>query len=273
MRVMGAGRVMHGTNLSKVSAVGSGMRTHTGVAAQMFASLAKAGISIEMITTSEIKISVLVDRDRCEEAVRVVHEGFELSRDTSGQPSVGWKNEPRKTSGGASRDELQREVVARLSSMEDIVVSEVQLDADQSRVTIANLPDVPGVATAVFTAAAEGGMMVDMIIQNVGHAGNAHLSFTVPLADLDQCLLLTREVVQQWPDATISFERRIAKLSAMGIGLRSHTGVGEKMFRALAEANINVQMINTSEIRMSAVVAADQGEAALATLLKTFDLR
>ncbi len=269
---IGAGRVMRGTNLSKVSAVGSGMRTHTGVAAQMFASLAKAGISIGMITTSEIKISVLVDRDCCDEAVRIVHEGFELHRETSGSPSVGWKNEPRKTSNGTSHDELEQEVVARLSSMEDIVVSEVQLDADQSRVTIANLPDVPGVATEVFTAAAEGGMMVDMIIQNVGHEGNAHLSFTVPLADLDQCLLLTREVVLQWPDAEISFDRKIAKLSAMGIGLRSHTGVGEKMFRALSEANINVQMINTSEIRMSAVVAADQGEAALSALLKTFDL-
>jgi aspartate kinase len=272
VRNIGEGRVMHGTNVSKVSAVGSGMRTHTGVAAQMFASLGEAGISIEMITTSEIKISVLVDRDRCEDAVRTVHEGFELSRGTSGRPSVGWKNEPRKTSSDVSHDELQREVVARLSSMEDIVVSEVQLDADQSRVTIANLPDVPGVATEVFTAAAEGGMMVDMIIQNVGHEGNAHLSFTVPLADLDQCLLLTREVIQQWPDASISCERRIAKLSAMGIGLRSHTGVGETMFRALAEADINVRMINTSEIRMSAVVAADQGEAALAALLKAFDL-
>jgi aspartate kinase len=272
VRHLGSGKIRHGTNVSKVSVVGAGMRTHTGVAAQMFQSLAEAGISIGMITTSEIKISVLVDRDRCDDAVRAVHRGFSLHQAQSVSPSVGF----RQTSGGAasatSRAALEREVVARLAAMEDIVVSEVQLDVAQARVTVSELPDLPGVAASIFGAVAEGGIMVDMIVQNVGHSGHANLSFTVPREDLDQCLLLAREVLEQWPGARLSFDREIAKLSVMGIGLRSHTGVGEKMFRALAEAGVNVQLINTSEIRVSAVVAIDLGQQAHACLLQAFGL-
>ena len=269
---LGAGSVQQGTNVSKVSAVGVGMRTHTGVAAQMFQSLADAAVNIGMITTSEIKISVLVERDRAEDAVRAVHDGFALHEPLSHPPSVGWKDSSARRAAGTPRDELLRDVIARLSSMEDIVVSEVQLDSHQSRVTIANLPDEPGVAAQIFTAVAEGAVMVDMIVQNVSHRGNARLSFTVPRDDVDQCLLLLREVVEQWPGVQLSSDRDIAKLTVMGIGLRSHTGVGERMFRALAEAKINVELINTSEIRMSAVVAPDRGEEALRCLLETFGL-
>jgi len=269
---LAAGRVQQGTNVSKVSAVGSGMRRHTGVAAQMFQSLSDAGIGIGMITTSEIKISVLVDRDCCEAAVEAVHNGFELDRALASPPSVGCEQRSASSTPTESRGDLERDVVARLSSLEDIVVSEVQLDNFQARVTIAKLPDVPGVAAQIFSAVAEGGVMVDMIVQNVSHDGVAHLSFTVLLDDLDRCLLLTREVLEQWPQAELSFDREIAKLSVKGIGLRSHTDVGEKMFKALAEAGINIQMINTSEIRMSAVVAAEHGQRTFETLLETFEL-
>ena len=269
---LGTGRVRQGTNVSKVSAVGVGMRTHTGVAAQMFQSLWDAGVNIGMITTSEIKISVLVERSSAEEAVRAVHDGFALHEALAQPLAVGCRDLSHKRAGDAPRGDLLRDVVARLSSMEDIVVSEVQLDANQSRVTILNLPDAPGVAAQVFTAVAEGGVMVDMIVQNVSHRGNARLSFTVPRDDVDQCLLLLREVIEQWPDATINSDRNIAKLTVMGIGLRSHTGVGDRMFRALAEAKINVEMINTSEIRMSAVIDPERGDEALKCLLDTFKL-
>jgi len=269
---LGSGRVQHGTQLSKVSVVGAGMRSHTGVAGQMFQSLADAGVSIGMITTSEIKVSVLVDRDRCDDAVRAVHAGFALHEPQAVSPSVGWKQPSEGPSQSTPQVGWEEEVVARLASMEDIVVSEVQLDTGQSRVTIAGLPDEIGVAGHIFTAVAEGGTMVDMIVQNVGHSGHANLSFTVPRADLDQCLLLAREVLEQWPEANLSFEKQIAKLSVMGIGLRSHTDVGEKMFRALAEAEVNVQMINTSEIRVSIVVEATAGEKAHACLLEAFQL-
>lgn len=269
---LGAGMVQHGTNLAKVSSVGTGMRHHTGVAATMFQALAAKGISIGMITTGDIKISCLVDRSRSQESLVAVHDGFKLHEDSAVAPPVGWEAKPESTLSYHSRDELERDVVSRLSHMEDIVVSEVLLDTDQSRVTVRNLPDEPGVAATIFTAVAEGGVMVDMIVQNISQRGHANLSFTVLRKDLDQCLLLVREVLEPWCDAALTYERDIAKLSVMGIGLRSHTGVGEKMFRALACANVNIQMVSTSEIRISAVVSPSDGPRALDALLKTFDL-
>jgi aspartate kinase len=264
---LGAGRVQHGTNVAKISVVGLGMRTHTGVAGQMFRSLADAGINIGMITTSEIKISALVNRDRCEAAAIAVHAGFGLHAGHLPAPSVGCSQTGAKPHTGP---DLEREVVAQLASMEDIVVSEVCLDTAQARVTLRNLPDIPGVAADVFSAVAEGGVMVDMIVQNVSHSRRSSLSFTVPRPDLEQCLLLVREVIERWPGAELSFDEDMAKLSVVGIGLRTHTGVGEKMFRALAEAGINVQLINTSEIRICAVVAGNEGPAALERLNREF---
>jgi aspartate kinase len=267
---LGAGRVQHGTNVSKLSVVGLGMRTHTGVAAQMFQSLAKAGVNIGMITTSEIKISTLVSRDQCEQAAEAVHAGFGLHESRAAAPSVGVRQAPPAIANGHSNSDLEREVVAQLASMEDIVVSDVCLDTAQARVTVRNVRDIPGVAAEIFAAVAEGGVMVDMIVQNVSHSGRSSLSFTVPRADLERCLLLVREVMEPWPGAELSFDEDMAKLSVVGIGLRTHTGVGEKMFRALADAEINVQLINTSEIRICAVVAGERGPAALACLNRAF---
>jgi aspartate kinase len=271
IRELGAGEVRSGTSVSKVSVVGAGMRTHTGVAAQMFQSLAEAGVNLEMITTSEIKISVLVARDKCDAALKAVHRGFNLDADTVAVPAVGVRqtNGARPTVG---QDELLKEVVGRLSHMEDIVVSEVQLDDSQARITIDNLPDRPGVCAQLFAAVAEGDVMVDMIVQNVSHDGRSGVSFTVPRDDLQRCLLLVREVMSAWSGSELSFETEIAKLTVMGIGLRTHTGVGDRMFRALASGGINVQMINTSEIRLSIVVARDKGATAHECLLKTFGL-
>lgn len=267
---LGAGMVQHGTNVAKVSSVGTGMRHHTGVAATMFQALATQGISIDMITTGDIKISCLVDRSRCQDALIAVHDEFKLHEESAVAPPVGWESLPQTTLSHHSRDELERNVVSRLSHMEDIVVSEVLLDTDQSRVTVRNLPDEPGVAAKIFTAVAEGGVMVDMIVQNISQRGHANLSFTVLRKDLDSCLLLVREVLEPWCDAVLSFERDIAKLSVMGIGLRSHTGVGERMFHALASTSVNIQMVSTSEIRISAVVSTADGPRALDALLKTF---
>lgn len=270
---LGAGEVHHGTNVAKVSVVGAGMRTHTGVAAQMFKSLSDKGVNIQMITTSEIKISVLVDRDQKEAALLAVHDGFNLHQEQAPPPSIGYRQTDSSTTSDETRDALERDVVSRLASMEDIVVSEVQLDTEQSRVTIRHVADQPGVAAEVFAAVAEGGVMVDLIVQNISQGKQADLSFTVPRGDLERCLLLLREVIERWPGAELSFEKHIAMLSVMGIGLRSHTGVGEKMFRALATAGVNVQMVNTSEIRISVVVAPKEASKAHTALLNTFGLK
>src|SRR5205085_12478054 len=138
----------------------------------------------------EIKISVLVDRDSANAALEAVHQGFGLEKETAGSPSVGFVQPAVLRTAGVSHEELERDVVARLTSMEDIVVSEVHLDRDQARVTIRGLPDVPGVSAQLFAAVAEGGVMVDLIVQNAGRGGHANLSFTVPQSDLEQCLLL-----------------------------------------------------------------------------------
>lgn len=270
---LGAGEVHHGTNVAKVSVVGAGMRTHTGVAAQMFKSLSDRGVNIQMITTSEIKISVLVNRDQKEAALAAVHEGFALHQEFAQPPSIGYKQADDEVRTHISRDDLERDVVSRLASMEDIVVSEVQLDTEQSRVTVRHVADQPGVAAEVFAAVAEGGVMVDLIVQNISQGQQADLSFTVPRGDLERCLLLLRELIERWPGAELSYEKDMAMLSVMGIGLRSHTGVGEKMFRSLAHAGVNVQMVNTSEIRISVVVAPKDAAKAHAALLTTFALK
>ncbi|MBQ15569.1 MAG: aspartate kinase [Planctomycetaceae bacterium] len=263
---IGQGSVEHVSEMSKVSAVGRGMRSHTGVAAHMFRSLVEVGVNLLMITTSEIKVSVLVDRDCGEQAIEAVHQGFGLHEEQLESPAVGFGLEKGPGGGDVGRDEIEREVVSRLARMEDIVVSEVVLDDEQSRITVRDVPDMPGVAATLFSAVAEGGILVDLIVQNQAGAGSsredgcASLSLTVPRRDLDPALLLVREVAEQW-EATVGFERDIAMLSVIGIGLRSHTGVGAKMFHALGEAGINIQMINTSEIRVSVVVdLADGGE-------------
>jgi len=273
VKILGAGRVQHGTNVAKVSVVGSGMRTHTGVAAQMFHSLSQAGVNMTMITTSEIKISALVNRDQSQIALNAVHAGFALDKDTATAPSVGYAQRVEESQPRMPRAELERDVVSRLASMEDIVVSDVQLDELQARVTIRRVQDRPGIAAEVFTAVAEGGVMVDMIVQNVGHDELTDLSFTVPRVDLERCLLLVRELIENWPGATLSYDSEMALLTVMGIGLRSHTGVGERMFRALSDAGVNVQLVNTSEIRFGVVVARSDAAKAHRALLDAFGLQ
>ncbi|WP_437229726.1 aspartate kinase [Planctomicrobium sp. SH661] len=272
IKALGAGSVSSGTNVSKVSVVGNGMLTHSGVASQMFKSLSDADVNLEMITTSEIKISVLVDRSRCDDALQAVHRGFHLDAEAAPAPAVGTLQSASKRTSANENQDLLQAVVGKLASMEDIVVSEVHLDNSQSLVSVRNIPDQPGTCTQLFTAVAQGGLMVDMIVQNVSHSGQAEVSFTVPQQELARCQTVLKELLPAWNGASVDTKPEIAKLSVAGIGLRTHTGVGERMFSALADAGVNVQLINTSEIRMSAVVAAADGEKAYAALKQVFGL-
>ena len=266
---LGEGRFELGTHVSKVSVVGLGMRAHTGVAATMFQVLADGGINIDMVTTSEIKISIMIDRSHSERAAMLVHEGFSLHHPDRRLPEIGIQADNRNHFEEQSPDTV-REVVSQLANMEDLVVSSIDLDEHQSRITIDSLPDQPGVLSVLFSAVARGGVMVDMIVQDVGSNGRARVTFTVPQVDIDRCRLLLHEVLEAWPEASWECARQIAKLSVWGIGLRSHTSVGETMFRTLAESNINVQMVNTSETRISIVVAPDEGKKAQQALEAAF---
>ena len=273
LKQLGSGRVETGTNLSKVSVVGSGMTTHTGVAAQMFQALSAARVNIDMITTSDIKISALVDRDRAVDALAAVHEAFDLHRQQRMLPPLGMPAAEESEESSQSREERERDVVGRLVAMEDIVVSEVALDRDQSLVSLRNLPDQPGVASLVFGSNAEEGVVVDLIVQNMGRDGKSSISFTVPREKLATSLEVTGKLVSQWPGVELKSEANIDKLSVLGIGLRTHTGVGQKLFQALAGAGVNVKIISTSEVCISTVLDAGAGEQALRAVQQAFGHR
>jgi aspartate kinase len=269
--------VQHEENVSKVSVVGTGMRTHTGVAERMFAALAQAGVNLKMITTGDIKISVLVDRTDGVKALRAVHQAFGLHEP---RPGAGLPGTPRsgilRRRPQAFVEESPRDLVSltqQLSSMEEIVVSDVQLSTDDGRITVSHLPDCPGTCSHVFQAVAAGGIVVDMIVQNPSGPGRAQLSFSVPGADLARALTLTQDAARAIdPETRVAADGDIAKLQVLGVGMRTHTGVARRMFGALAERGINISMINTSEVRVSVVVDRTRGAEALACLKQAFSL-
>jgi aspartate kinase len=259
---LGAEGTSYDEDIAKVSVVGLGMATQTGVAQQMFSALAQAEINISMITTSEIKISVLVARDQGLPALRTVHRTFHLEKEPERlSPTMPAKAQPASSA---------VDIVARLQRMEDLAIDDISLDETQARVTITGVPDSPGVAARVFERVAAGGIFVDMIVQSCGLQGKANLSFTVPQAALDRAVAQAAEVSRELNCGPVTSSARVAKLSVSGIGLRSHTGVAIRMFQSLAQAGINVEMINTSEVRVNVVVDGRYGKQALASLNEVF---
>jgi aspartate kinase len=251
-------------NVSKISVVGLGMKNQPGVARRMFRALADKGINILMITTSEIKISVLVDRDAALDALRTAHAAFQLDKEPA-QPA----GETVAASGAAATNDTA-DAVVRMQNMEDLLINDITLDASQARVTISGVPDKPGVAAQVFEEIAAGGIVVDMIVQSIGREELANLSFTVPQKDLAKSLELVSSLGRRLGCAPPTSCPEVAKLTVFGTGMRSHTGVASRLFRSLAAVGINVDMINTSEVRMSVVVEGAQGAKALDVLKTEF---
>ena len=258
---LGSGEVSYDEDVGKLSVVGLGMATQTGVAQQMFSALANEGVNILMITTSEIKISVLVASAQGLPALRTVHRTFHLEREPERlNPPV---TQPKPASSAV-------DVVARLQRMEDLAIDDITLDESQARVTISGVPDSPGVAAKVFERVAAGGIFVDMIVQSCGLEGKANLSFTVPQSSFDRAVAQALEASRDLNCGPVTSSAKVAKLSVSGIGLRSHTGVAIRMFQSLAQAGINVEMINTSEVRVNVVVEGRHGKQALASLQAAF---
>ena len=265
VNLVGADQVTSDDNVAKVSVVGLGMARQTGVAQKMFDALAEAGINIHMITTSEIKISVLVNRDDSQRALRIVHQTFELEKEAPVSAVTTKANE--RAADAAT-------VVARLQgvNMEDLTIDDIELDATQARVTIQGVPDEPGIAARVFKEVAEEGIFVDMIVQSHPKSGRgqATLSFTAPREQLEQSLAVAKRISETLKCKGATSSPAIAKLSVSGVGLRTHVGVAIRMFKALASAGINVEMINTSEVRVNVVVEGDKGEQGLKQLQQAF---
>jgi aspartate kinase len=273
-REIGAGGVHHEDSVSKVSVVGVGMRTHAGVADRMFAALAAEQVNIKMITTSEIKISVLVERDRSPEALRSVHRAFRLQEAVA--PSAGARVpagfvRKKRPGDAAARGNSLAAVVQQLPSMEAIVVSDVALSEDQARVTVFGVPDQPGIAARIFARIAGAGAIVDMIVQNVSTDGLAHVSFTVPRAEMDAAVQAAQDVVAEI-GGNVAADPNIAKITIMGVGMRTHTGVAAKMFASLAGPQIRVLMINTSEVHITIAVELSRSNEAVWCLRKAFGL-
>ena len=289
--------------MSKVSVVGAGMRTMSGVAERMFAALAAEGVNMKMITTGDIKISVLVEEDGAPEsgidrrrprASRSRRRTWTARRRSAGGRRCGrstrrshWRSRARGPASSAANGDFKprpnplvvagakdREAaIARLDGMEDVLVSGVHLNTDQSRITIFDLPDQPGNCSKVFNAVATGGILVDMIVQNLTGPARAELSFTVPRADLTRALKRTQDVVREIdPACRVVGDGDIAVLFVLGVGMRTHTGVARTMFGALAARGINIAMINTSEVCVGVVVERARGEEALACLTDAFNL-
>jgi aspartate kinase len=259
---LGAESVSHDASLSKVSIVGLGMATQTGVADRMFRALADEEINIEAITTSEIKVSVLVKRDQAQAALRAVHNEFELDKPPKDRVKFGEKPNGRKRPDAV-------DIVARLQRMEDLAIESVSLDESQAQMTLFDIPDQPGISARIFEAVASEGILVDMIVQSIGRDDLADISFTVPRNSVEQARAILKRLSAEL-GGEVKEVPAVAILTVKGIGIRSHTGVGLRMFKALAESKINVEMVNTSEIRVNVVVGADKGAAGLAALKTAF---
>jgi len=270
--VIGAESVTHDGDVAKVSVVGCGMAKQTGVADRMFAALAEQQINIQMITTSEIKISCLVHRDDAQNALRAVHGCFELEKEPESIAPMEMNEDAAAPAVTANGEHLEK-LIQRLKSdnMEELLLNDITLDDSQSRVTMLGIPDQPGVAAHVFEQVAAHGIFVDMIVQTYkGGDQHATLSFTVPAAQLDKTLAVTGNLAIAYGCRSVTHCPHVAKLSVSGIGLHSHTSVGIRMFRALAEAGINVDMISTSEVRVNVVVDGRHGDEGLIQLQKVF---
>jgi len=155
-------------------------------------------------------------------------------------------------------------------SMEDVLVSGVTLDQNQSKLTIDGVEDRPGLAARIFGPIAEAGIVVDMIIQNASADGRTDMTFTVARSDLRRALELVRGVAAEIGAQGVRHEEQVAKVSVVGVGMRSHAGVAARMFQVLADERVNIEMIATSEIKVSVVVNAKYGELAMRALHDAF---
>ncbi len=163
-------------------------------------------------------------------------------------------------------------VVYEDANMEKVVVSGVTHNKNEARITLSKVPDKPGIAMQILEPIAEAGIGVDMIIQNTRAGNMTDLTFTVPKSDFDAALAIEKKIAGKIGAEDVIGDKTIAKVSVVGVGMRSHSGVASRMFSALAAENINILMISTSEIRISCVIEEKYTELAVRTLHSAFGL-
>ncbi|MFH0764157.1 MAG: aspartate kinase [Candidatus Omnitrophota bacterium] len=169
-------------------------------------------------------------------------------------------------------DKVGTIISKEVKAMEDIIVSGVALNKDEAKVTICDVPDKPGIAAKIFKDIAKENINVDMIVQNVSRTGATDISFTVPAGSLNKTIKVANQISGKVGAGEITFDKEIAKVSIVGIGMKSHSGVAANMFEALAEKGINIEMISTSEIKISCVVNKRKAEEAVRAIHEKFGL-
>jgi aspartate kinase len=164
-------------------------------------------------------------------------------------------------------------VVQEDPEMEKVVVSGIAYDNKEAKITITRVVDRPGIAAKLFGRVADAGIVVDMIVQNISQDGYTDISFTVPRTGFHKAMELVKGLAQEIGAAQVLGDDRIAKVSIVGVGMRTHSGVAAKMFGALAARNINIMMISTSEIKVSCVIEEKHTEMAVQALHEAFQLQ
>jgi aspartate kinase len=245
--------VMVDQRMAKISIAGAGMIGRPGVAARMFSSLAEAGINIQMISTSEVKVSCTIDADDCDRAIAVLCGAFEVTSSPV----------PQSSDPGADGAAP--------------VVRGAALDMQQARVAIRHVPDRPGMAARIFQLLANHGVSVDMIIQSqrcrlVNGQPTRDIAFTVAQGDAQTARAVVEAAAAELGFGDVAVDEAIAKVSVVGTGMIYAPGVAARMFKACSEQGINLQMIATSEIKISCVVAEAEGVAALRAVHNAFGL-
>lgn len=245
--------VMVQPQIAKVSIAGAGMIGRPGVAAQMFATLSAAGINIQMISTSEVKVSCAIDAVDGDRAVDALCAAFAVTK-------------PERGAGEA--ESLSRALAP---------VRGVALDLNQARLAIRQVPDRPGTAAKLFGLLAEHNISVDTIIQSqrcriIDGVPKRDIACTVAQIDAEAARQTLEQAAGDFGWGEIVVDSAIAKVSIVGAGMLGNPGVAAKMFEALAQHNINIQMIATSEIKISCVVPQSEGVIALKAIHTAFGL-
>ncbi|MEH1944654.1 MAG: aspartate kinase [Nostoc sp.] len=259
--------VMIEHNIAKVSIAGAGMIGRPGVAAKMFATLAEAGVNIQMISTSEVKVSCVVDANQCDRAVNALRSAFEIEAGEQGSRGAG--------ESACIDYPLPLRPSAPLPNCPP--VRGVALDMNQARLAIRQLPDRPGMAAKLFGLLAKHNISVDMIIQSqrcrvIDGVPRRDIAFTVSRIDGENAREMLTQVAAELGWGEVVLDSAIAKVSIVGAGMIGQPGVAAKMFEALAQQQINIQMIATSEIKISCVVTQEQGVKALQAIHAAFGL-
>ena len=243
------GELVAQSGMSKLSISGAGIMGRPGIAAVLFQTLSRVGINLRVIATSEVKVSCLINADVGGKALQAIQDAFELEAgQISLNPAASGEGEPE--------------------------VRGVALDRDQAQVSVRNVPDKPGTAGALCNALADAGISLDAIVQSERQHtdGSRDISFTLKRDDRSAADRALSTLLAQWPGAVLEDGPAIARVSAVGAGMPATAGTAGRMFRYLADAGVNIEMIATSEIRTSCVVAEADGITALQAVHAGFQL-